>query len=693
MSLMVFTGILVRPKPANYGWAAILAGLKERKRQPLDTPSTIFRAFVPAIFSRSRPQVVARTVAPPSNFVGVSGRGGVRNYVRTRSDPCFSTRAQSTTRDCCTFWSARHCCHGGRGSGKTRTLVGRYLWLIEQGHLARSLVAITFTEKAAREMRNRIREEIGEWRKQALPEEQKLVWDRAASELDAARIGTIHGLCASLLRSHPAEAGVDPIFEVLEENTAILLQARAVEDVLAWAIDDPVCGQLFGPLDERRLRETITSLLQRRLDAQPAFQVVGSDALQHWSDAVAVWLDAQLAEPDWQKSLQDLSEVSARNASDKLELARQDLLIDWAEVQEARTQQNWEQVITSLAAMRRSIKTTVGAKGNWSGDDLNVAKEAMRLLRQHYDEHLKPLLGSGTGAPPADWAYDMLAANLIPGLQRLFAKTLAVYEGMKADRQALDFDDLESKAATLLVEHPAVCDRWQNDISAVLVDEFQDTNARQREIIYRITGFEGNKVLDIGYSISPAAKSISNTQYPLSSLFIVGDGKQSIYRFRGADVSVFRQVQDDIRQAGGQLTDLDTTYRAHRPLLETLNALLAPILGEEDDPDRPYHTPFAPLHAHRQEPEAHTESPFLEFHLGLGNAEQGRAAAADGLAQYACTSCSNKAANGATWRCCFGRPPLLACTRMPWKRQGFPLSPSQGGDFTTARKCGTCSTP
>jgi len=521
----------------------------------------------------------------------------------------------------------------GAGSGKTRTLVGRYLWLIGAGYHVRSLVAITFTEKAAREMRNRIREEIGQWRKQALPEEQKVLWDRAASELDAARIGTIHGLCASLLRSHPAEAGVDPMFEVLEENTAILLQARAVEDTMSWAIDDPICGELFGPLSEKRLRETISKLLQRRLDAQPAFRAVGDDALQHWSDAVAVWIDAQLAGPDWWQSLHDLALVSARRPDDKLEMARQHVLADWAGVQSSRSDEDWGNVIAGLMVMRRSIKTNVGAKGNWNGDDLKVTKEAMRRLCQHYDERFKPLFGGGSGEPLCNWTYDGLAAKLIPGLQRLFRRGLALYEAMKADRQALDFDDLESKAATLLVEHPAVCARWQTEISAVLVDEFQDTNARQREIIYRIVGFSGQKMLDIGYQDSPAGEAISNTLYPTSNLFIVGDGKQSIYRFRGADVSVFRLVQEDIRQSGGQWVDLDTTYRAHRPLLETLNALLAPILGEEEDPQRLYHTPFAPLHAYRQEPKAHTQMPFLEFHLGLGNAEEGRAAAAGGLAE------------------------------------------------------------
>lgn len=91
----------------------------------------------------------------------------------------------------------------GAGSGKTRTLVGRYLSLLEAGLPLRSLVAITFTHKAAREMRNRIRALAAEWLEQAEAAPDREVWEEAFSALDAARISTIHGLCATILRAHP----------------------------------------------------------------------------------------------------------------------------------------------------------------------------------------------------------------------------------------------------------------------------------------------------------------------------------------------------------------------------------------------------------------------------------------------------------------------------------------------------------
>jgi ATP-dependent helicase/nuclease subunit A len=131
----------------------------------------------------------------------------------------------------------------GAGSGKTRTLVGRYLHLLETGLPLRSLVAITFTDKAAREMRTRIRQTIQDWlTRESGP--RRTAWQETFATLDAARIGTIHSLCAEILRAHPAEANLDPAFDVLDENYATLLRARAVEAALAWAADDPGCSIL-----------------------------------------------------------------------------------------------------------------------------------------------------------------------------------------------------------------------------------------------------------------------------------------------------------------------------------------------------------------------------------------------------------------------------------------------------------------
>src|SRR4030042_5606546 len=135
----------------------------------------------------------------------------------------------------------------GAGTGKTRALVARYLALLADGLPLRSVVAITFTRKAAREMRNRVRGEVRKYlERDDLSALERQRWQVLYSELDAARIGTIHSLCSEILRRHPAEAEVDPRFEVLEAGQTKLLRGRALDEALAWAADDEQAVGLFG---------------------------------------------------------------------------------------------------------------------------------------------------------------------------------------------------------------------------------------------------------------------------------------------------------------------------------------------------------------------------------------------------------------------------------------------------------------
>ena len=131
---------------------------------------------------------------------------------------------------------------------------------------------------------------------------------------------------------------------------------------------------------------------------------------------------------------------------------------------------------------------------------------------------------------------------------------------------------------------------WQEQISDLLVDEYQDTNDRQRELVNSLNG-DGKR------------------------LFIVGDGKQSIYRFRGADVAVFRQEQDTINK-NGRSFQLSTSYRAHPALLDNLNSLLEPVLGVDTSLD--YVEPFSSLTPGRKDHPRYKGQPYIELHLAVG---------------------------------------------------------------------------
>jgi len=514
----------------------------------------------------------------------------------------------------------------GAGSGKTSTLVGRYLALLESELPLRSLVAITFTDKAAREMRNRIRAFTTQWLAQA-DAASRDTWAEAFSALDAARISTIHGLCTTILRAHPAEAGLDPAFDVLDEGQSAVWRARAVEEALAWATTEPEVAQLFGSFQEMELRRLVADLLERRLDAGQVLDNAGDNQRpDHWAAALDDWFTAQLNVPAWSASLETLLTLQADKEADKLETARRDVLANWNEARQAQEERDWDRFFAALLALRGAISSG-GQKGNWSPDSLETTREAMRTLRTHFDEVLARLLDKNK---PLAWSLDQRVAEMLPLIQRLFEQARTIYQGYKTEAQILDFDDLEQMAVDLLAGHDAVRSRWQREIEAVLlVDEFQDTNQRQREIVYALAGFEPP---DDSTAQPEAGSNNAHSKSP-ASLFVVGDAKQSIYRFRGADVSVFRQVQADIRASGGALINFDLTFRAHQALVDLTNALLAPLMAGEDDPDRPYDVPFSPLMAHHPEPRTQIEPPYLEFQVGLGaDKNQGRLAAAMGLA-------------------------------------------------------------
>lgn len=508
----------------------------------------------------------------------------------------------------------------GAGSGKTLSLVGRYLHLLEQGYPIRSILAITFTEKAAREMSSRIRAAFLH-RPNHFSEGGGL---DGRLNIDSARIGTIHSLCAEILRTHPAEAELDPAFDVLEEGLASALEADAVDTALAWAASDMQISTLFELFKENELRQILNALMTRRLDVGSLLPTgEGSGLRAKFESMLSSYLASHLDSPTWLDHLSVLTNHRSIAPEDKLELARQSVLAHWYEIQQARVAQQWDMALASIVALRKAISTQ-GQKNNW--DDIETVRAAMLGLREIYDDHLKFL------AEKSRFFLDEQVAAHLPAVYRLFEQTRLEYGRLKSERRVLDFDDLEAIAAKPLVENLNVRAQTQSELRAVLVDEFQDTNDRQRQIVYALTGFNSDSKAStlLNAQSQGAFESSANVD-----LFIVGDSKQSIYRFRQADVTVFRQVQSDIQSAGGQLINLDLTFRAHSSLLESLNSFLSPILGETEDPSRPYLVPFAPLRAYRQKPERENiQPPFIEFHLGLGeNAEEGRAASAQALAR------------------------------------------------------------
>ncbi len=491
----------------------------------------------------------------------------------------------------------------GAGTGKTRTLVARFLALLADGLPLRQIVAVTFTRKAAREMRNRVRQEIGTYLSSpGLNVEEKQAWQVYYNELDAARIGTIHNLCAEILRTHPAEIGIDPRFIVLDETQSALLAIEARESALAWAVNADSAAPLFDLLSEQQLQDLIATLLKKRLAVS---QLIGEHAaetiLVHWQSKLQEFqeeaVERLLANEAFIAAKRTLRQNQADNSTDKAEVQRHLVLDALATL-----------VNESLAGKLRNISALdgirlgVGSQKSWPGgkEQLSEVKEALKRLREMY--RAEPLLKKTLNEQ------DERIAAAMPAVYALWQQAHAAYQRLKEEREGLDFDDLEALAIQLLENHTAVRHYWQSQVQALLVDEFQDTNEQQCHLIRLLCPDPGK-------------------------LFIVGDAKQSIYRFRGADVTVFAREKEEIGRQGGVLIDLDTSYRAHEPLLVGMNNLLRPVLGDDAAGRRSWVAPFTPLEPGTKAVAQDLRPPYIEFHLTLGTKPEAMPRSAEALAE------------------------------------------------------------
>lgn len=439
----------------------------------------------------------------------------------------------------------------GAGSGKTRVLVERYVRLLEANPTwpLTALVAITFTRKAAGEMLDRVRQRLEEKLRDAA-EQDIPRWAELLASMDSARITTIHGLCADILRANAAMAQLDPKFDVMDEDQAAVLMENAIGDALeSLAAEGHPAAQLFEHYDTYAIRAVLRSLIGQTIEPlQTDLMAIWTD---QWREETALHFDALLHDGDF---------AAALDTADSLLWPRGDKL---TEVWDACKQhlnvlyQNGEieARLTALTNLAAVINVRGGSAANW-GDKAMVeaARDALKALRECAKGWLEWI-----GQPP-DKA-DQTAAELLPLWDALIRYVQEAYDRVKKLQNALDFDDLERLTHKLLNEsgHKArVLERYKGEFRHVLVDEFQDTNQRQWEIIQAL--------------VSPSEAG---------RLFIVGDPKQSIYAFRGADVQVFNAVRrqiTDVHLRGGKEIPLPDSFRAHEPLVDCFNSIFRQIL-------------------------------------------------------------------------------------------------------------------
>jgi ATP-dependent helicase/nuclease subunit A len=328
----------------------------------------------------------------------------------------------------------------GAGSGKTRVLVERFVAaVVEDGLAVDRLLAITFTEKAAAEMRSRVRERLLELRER-----------ERAREAEAAAISTIHAFCSGLLRANALAAGLDPEYSVLDQPAA----DRLVLDAFDQALED------F--LDEARGTEA--------LDLAATY---GTDKLRH----MVVTVHGRLRSRGQRPALRPLEPPRATGERDRLVRA-----VEAARLELAGSGASGATVERALERLAR-CGAVIGSLGEEDADPAELAKLA---VKGGATKALNtPAFQALTEAHAAYLAYceGRRAAADHALLARLLDLFRDRYAELKESRSALDFDDLEIRARDLLVERPAVGAAVRARFAQVMVDEFQDTNPLQHQIL------------------------------------------------------------------------------------------------------------------------------------------------------------------------------------------------------------------
>jgi ATP-dependent exoDNAse (exonuclease V) beta subunit len=461
------------------------------------------------------------------------------------------------------------------GTGKTTELVNRIVRILASGRATvRGIVAVTFTEKAAGELKLRLREALDVARAAAAGTERDALND-ALQYLEEAHVSTIHGFCAELLRERPVEASVDPLFTVLTESQAERLFDQAFGAWIQAQLQDPPEGvrralrrsvwQGFGsatredtPID--RLRRAAWELAQWRdfsapWTRQPFDRDGGVDRL---ADAVAEFA-AMTDAPSYAKDTLFLDTATARHLAGEIAMQR-----DAGD----EDRDGWEARLVDLSRDRAFSRVRHGRGPTYKpGVSRPRLVEAYDALKQQLDEFRLH----------AD-------ADLAARLQQELAGALETYAALKARGGALDFLDLLLKARDLVRGNAGVRRGFHQRFTHVFVDEFQDTDPLQAEILLLLA------------SDDPAQDDWRRVTPIPGRLFIVGDPKQSIYRFRRADVGIYRDVCERLVARGARPLSLTTSFRSVPGIQACVNAAFAPIMT--GDPAT-LQAAYVPLSRHR----------------------------------------------------------------------------------------------
>ncbi|WP_323192629.1 UvrD-helicase domain-containing protein [Halostella sp. PRR32] len=500
----------------------------------------------------------------------------------------------------------------GAGTGKTTTLTERYVTILTENPslTPENIVTITFTRKAAAELTERVREEVYDRLEAADSPATYQRWRNVLDDLEDGYVHTIHAFCTRLLRERAVEAPVPLGFDVLDEDSAATLQREVVTEFLERKQDaddvsllaqlwgrDQLVDVLVGLLDERPQSEAVleewrgaevddyVDVLWKEvcdLDVVDARQTLYADGLLEQIDTVAGCVDreAAVSDDDGLRAYRTLTETATTLSEDPEESNPRKCQRAILDLYEACEKKN--------GGLYSSSGYVVGDRDDWGeyGDVYDDLKDAIDVIIAAVEQH-EDAVETTPGELEANSAHYALA------LMRVFDDVLSAYTAEKDRRDTLDFPGVIETTLEYLRGNDAVTARLREQFASVMVDEFQDTDPRQWELVKLLTG--------VG-------------ERTASNAFLVGDEKQSIYGFRGADVTTFGDARAELQAVNATrgvdnvqdrdaksptALELSGNFRTLNEPLSFLNELFDHLFQPEGNVHEPYEAPPQELSTQR----------------------------------------------------------------------------------------------
>lgn len=413
------------------------------------------------------------------------------------------------------------------GTGKTTELVNRIVQVLRAGLTTiDKIVAVTFTHKAAGELKLRLRVELDRTRNNARDAADAAHLEHALAHLEEASIGTIHAFCAQLLRERPVEAAVDPAFGELAESEQSRLFDRAFRSWMERQLNQASPG----------LRRALSRLAYRDSweSGPPADQLKWAGRmLIEWRDFPAPW-----RRMPWDREAEIdglVSRIRQQQPRLRISYAMQPVhdFVQWLDRAEWSQRRDYDTLESLLLKLRRDMR-------NRKSKGLEDLLTRLEDFRNRAD------------------------ADLAAQLREEMIELLERYEELKRKSGKLDFLDLLILARNLVRDREEVREYLQRRYTHIFVDEFQDTDPLQAEILLLLAADD------------PRQDDWTETSTVPGKLFAVGDPKQSIYKFRRADVTLYQSIRDRLVARGAGLVHLTRSWRSVRPIQECVNAAFAP---------------------------------------------------------------------------------------------------------------------